>query len=325
MKIPLLSLIIPYYNSSQFLTDLAKNLKQFSNGCEILFVDDGSEEEEWHKLAKAAKDNNWQAIRNTENHGPGFARNQGIQQATGEYLLFLDADDQLSDDTYQLLKTTITRHTPEVILFDMVGKTKTATISYAMLPNAEMGITNPKLAFAYCRSMTGGKCYLTRFIKSHNIQYGSLKRHEDTAFTKSALALANHVYYLKQPLYIYRLAYSSLVGDDTNASFESSFAAYDLISQHCPDDRKTELCYVYINEVIISCATKIRLLNLSKSDFQGMIDTFNKEFPGWQQNFYLKKASLRYRLIAWLTYRRLYYGLKMFMRLEDFVRRIVGV
>lgn len=93
-----ISIIIPCYNVEFFIKDcitsiLSQNLaeKEF----EIIIVNDGSTDESY-KIAKNLERNNANiTVYSHENKGLGGARNTGIENAAGEYILFLDADDRL--------------------------------------------------------------------------------------------------------------------------------------------------------------------------------------------------------------------------------------
>ncbi|MFI0348477.1 MAG: glycosyltransferase family 2 protein [Chthoniobacterales bacterium] len=88
-----ISIIIPAYNAASFLPAAIRScLNQILAPCQIIVVDDGSDDE----TGKAAQffGNTIEYIR-IENRGVSRARNVGAAQARGEWLVFLDADDQL--------------------------------------------------------------------------------------------------------------------------------------------------------------------------------------------------------------------------------------
>ena len=91
----ILSLIIPYYNVQKYTEELLHILEyqiQNSKGVEVILVDDGSPEPfiNSHKWVKV--------IRLDENKGPSVARNIGLNNAKGDYIAFIDADDIVSKD-----------------------------------------------------------------------------------------------------------------------------------------------------------------------------------------------------------------------------------
>ncbi|RZA02791.1 MAG: glycosyltransferase family 2 protein [Sphingobacteriaceae bacterium] len=94
---PLVSIIIPVYNSEKYLTETINSaINQTWANKEIIIVDDGSTD---NSLAIAKQfENDRVKILNQQNKGASAARNRGIAEAQGAYIQFLDADDLLSTD-----------------------------------------------------------------------------------------------------------------------------------------------------------------------------------------------------------------------------------
>ena len=92
---PCVSMIMPVYNAEAYLEESIRSVMEQSYAeWELLLVDDSSTD---HSLqicqAMAGKDARIRVIALEENVGAGYARNEGIQQAAGKYLTFVDADD----------------------------------------------------------------------------------------------------------------------------------------------------------------------------------------------------------------------------------------
>jgi glycosyltransferase involved in cell wall biosynthesis len=96
---PLVSIIIPTFNSSSYIkATLDSVLSQTYFHWECILVDDGSSDLTESIVANyLEKDNRFQSYKRPENlpKGPSSARNYGVLQAKGDYLIFLDADDLL--------------------------------------------------------------------------------------------------------------------------------------------------------------------------------------------------------------------------------------
>ena len=95
-----LSIVIPVYNASKYIKEtLDSLLKYYSNGVEIICVDDGSTDKSASIIEKYAdKYENVYLIKQENSHA-GIARNNGLAHAKGKYVLFLDADDYVIDDS----------------------------------------------------------------------------------------------------------------------------------------------------------------------------------------------------------------------------------
>lgn len=105
MDKPFFSIIIPCYNYGQRVGKAISSVLNQKISCsyEILVVDDGSTDnskEVVNSFVRSYKD----VIRyiHQKNSGPAVARNQGIAETLGEYLIFLDADDELADSALQI-------------------------------------------------------------------------------------------------------------------------------------------------------------------------------------------------------------------------------
>lgn len=89
----LISVIIPVYNEEQDISACLKSLKsQFYKNIEIIVVDDGSTDKTKEILKKLQRANYKLQIIHQNHKGPGSARNLGASKASGEILVFVDAD-----------------------------------------------------------------------------------------------------------------------------------------------------------------------------------------------------------------------------------------
>lgn len=323
-----IAVIIPYFNSSAHLPNLIGRLERLTSrspDTQVIIVDDQSSDDEYRILRHETKKYDWTVVRQELNKGPGPARNRGIELATSDYIVFLDADDSIRPDTCAVLSSIIRDHSPDVILFDVTTVSPRSTLLLRMVPDSQRGPVNPRFAFAFTRSMTAGKCYSSEFIRTHHLTFGAQKRHEDTAFTKSALGLAETVFYEPQALYTYEITAGSLITDESNASMESSFASMKHIRAAVGHRRPTELQYVYIVETVLSCAMKINSLDLSDKEVRRLFDRFDDEEPRWWTNTYLQRASRRYRLMASMVRHRRIRTLRLFLKVEALARKVLGI
>ena len=107
---PLISVIVPVYNVEDYLERcLDSLLMQTYPKVEILLVDDASRDKSASICDAYAARNQWvQVVHLPKNRGPSAARNQGILQAQGEYISFVDADDQVEKELLEKLYKSLT-------------------------------------------------------------------------------------------------------------------------------------------------------------------------------------------------------------------------
>ena len=99
----LLSIIIPIYNAGNNLNRLLDSLICEEGGYEIILVNDGSTDESGSICKRYAEKFPIIKYIEQENSGVSAARNRGIEDSTGKYLLFIDADDRVNDLTTRVL------------------------------------------------------------------------------------------------------------------------------------------------------------------------------------------------------------------------------
>ncbi|MDX9706331.1 MAG: glycosyltransferase family 2 protein [Azospira sp.] len=111
----LLSIVIPAYNYAGPLERAVGSvIGQMGEDCELIAIDDGSTDETSEVLARVAgaAPPGCRFIRQ-DNAGPAAARNHGLRLSSGEYVLFLDADDELLPGAVDAIRSAAARH-PEV-------------------------------------------------------------------------------------------------------------------------------------------------------------------------------------------------------------------
>ena len=91
-----ISIIIPMYNLEAYISDCVRSvLEQTYPYFEVLLIDDGSEDHTWERCVKMQEQDNRIRLFRQDRKGVSCARNKGMDEARGEYLVFLDGDDML--------------------------------------------------------------------------------------------------------------------------------------------------------------------------------------------------------------------------------------
>ena len=91
----LVSIIIPFFNRTESLKRAINSvLNQTYKNIEIILINDGSNESITDIESIAKKNKNLYLYSNSKNHGPSYSRNKGLKNAKGEFIAFLDSDDE---------------------------------------------------------------------------------------------------------------------------------------------------------------------------------------------------------------------------------------
>lgn len=113
---PLFSIIIPTYNYAiEVPRAINSVLSQSGNDWELIVVNDGSTDHTLEVLEGLKKNSSF-IVSNQKNSGPAATRNKGISLSSGKYLIFLDADDEMSEGALQHFREAI-KSQPEVGVF----------------------------------------------------------------------------------------------------------------------------------------------------------------------------------------------------------------
>lgn len=101
---PLLTLIIPVYNTEKYLDKLLPKLNgQINDLVQVILIDDGSTDSSLEICNKFSSINSNFTVIHQENKGASAARNNGIRNAKGEYMAFLDSDDMITDNYIEVV------------------------------------------------------------------------------------------------------------------------------------------------------------------------------------------------------------------------------
>lgn len=104
MNKPKVSIIVPVYNVEKYLDRCVKSLlNQTLKDIEIIMVDDGSPDNCPAMCDEYARQDERIKVVHKQNAGLGYARNSGLEIATGEYVAFVDSDDYVELDMYEKL------------------------------------------------------------------------------------------------------------------------------------------------------------------------------------------------------------------------------
>lgn len=132
-SMPLISVIVPIYNVGEFLVPCLESLTaQTYKNLEILLIDDGSTDSSAEQCDKyAAKDSRIKVI-HKKNGGVSSARNLGLDLAKGEYIAFVDADDLLKPDYFDVLYYAVSEQGAEIVFCNAEVVDEQGKLLYSM-------------------------------------------------------------------------------------------------------------------------------------------------------------------------------------------------
>jgi len=205
MITPVVSVVMPVYNASEFIYDSVYDvLNQSYNDLEIICVDDGSTDDSGYILDRfATKDNRIKVI-HQDNRGGGAARNRGMAEAKGKYIIFLDADDRFENNLLEEAVSVAEEEKCEIVIFDADAfDYQTGQIRKAqwLITNQELSIINP---FMSVNNSVWNKLFLKEFIEKKKLRFMERRAAYSTSFVANALLSANSIRIVKRVLLHYR-------------------------------------------------------------------------------------------------------------------------
>lgn len=205
------SVIIPVFNTEKYISKCLSSLvNQTLDDIEIICVNDGSTDNSLEIIEKIANNDARIKIINQEHKKQGAARNSGLRIAEGEYIGFVDSDDWVDLNYYEMLYNTAKKYDADIALATNVrignGKTK-----------KRLEITEEKTAVTLQEKIDIGnqvknpcptnKIYRHSMLKENNIIWQEGVYCEDKLFTIQAIYYANKIvtvpdvnyYYFRNP------------------------------------------------------------------------------------------------------------------------------
>lgn len=201
-----ISVIVPVYNVKEYIDETIKSIyNQTLKDFELILIDDGSTDGTYEMLKEyESKHNNIKLIKQ-ENSGPSKARNVGLKEAEGEYIIFVDSDDLLPTDSFEFRYKLAKEKNADVI----VCGTEKTTDGIERKPIARhmfndgyrvLGKDNDILwALGPCNKIFKREIIEGIFFPL-NIDYA-----EDQVFMMEAFLKANKLYATKHVVYYYRM------------------------------------------------------------------------------------------------------------------------
>ena len=217
---PAVSIIMPVYNAEKFLREaLDTVLAQTMTDIEVLCVDDGSTDSSLDILHEYTAKDPRVTVYTQHHQFAGAARNLGIKHAAGKYLLFLDADDifdpRMVEKSYARAEETsadICVFGGELYFEDTGERRPMPNLCRAELfPETVFSAKDhPNDIFSISTSGPWNKLFRREFIVDEGIEFQNTRSAEDIAFVLTAIACAERITLLNEPLLSYRQHSASL-------------------------------------------------------------------------------------------------------------------
>lgn len=215
----LFSIIIPAYNAEAYLSLCLDSIfSQEFEDYEVIVINDGSTDRTEALLEEYVANHRNLHLLNQENHGMATARNRGLEEAQGDYVMFIDSDDQIAEDALKTLAGQIFGE--DIIEFgSSIYNEGTQTTTHFQLSSSNF---QPCSGWGYfCRERLiprpvhfvciWQRVYRRAFLEENNLRFvDGLRRAEDDLFTTMTFLHAQSVKTIADCLYIYHVRATSI-------------------------------------------------------------------------------------------------------------------
>ena len=211
-----LSIIIPVYNVEKYIGRCIEScLKQdlSRDEYELLIVNDGSSDDSMEVVRQYAQRYDNIRIVEQENAGLSAARNTGIKDARGEYLWFVDSDDDIKADVLKHLVYKADSQRLDVLCFGINVIKENETYVYSIYAEKEDFVYDGVIYISKV-IMPASACvalYKREFLLANSLYFKVGILHEDQEFTPRAYCMAKRISYINVPVYNYWVRSGSIM------------------------------------------------------------------------------------------------------------------
>lgn len=220
MRIVSVSIIISIYNIKSYIESCLRSVaaQTFQGETECILVDDCSTDGSMELVDKFIKAYSgpihFVIYHRLKNGGVSSVRNDGIRLAKGDYIFFLDGDDEITPDCLDHLTRSLSEQDVDMVIGDYEVIESKKHYPSPSLNDGEI-LMNSQILHAYQHAkwyiMAWNKLYRKEFLDSHDIRFEEGIIHEDELWSFEVAALAKKVQYVGRKTYLYRVREGSIM------------------------------------------------------------------------------------------------------------------
>lgn len=319
-----ISVVIPVYKVEKYLDECLESVvNQTYKNLEIILVDDGSPDncpkmcDEW-----ARKDDRIKVI-HKENGGLSDARNAGVKVSTGKYLSFIDSDDYVEKNLYEVAIEKLKDNNAQIFVFGrsyLYGNNKESNSNkkIELIMNSEEALDKMNI-FQYYDVAAWDKIYKRDLFE--NIEFPKGKLCEDWYTTYKVIDKADKVVFNSTPLYVYRQRSNSITHSNVaKINREPLYASKEVLE--FIKEKHPNIVQNAISKYVVSCIgvynnylyytkdtdkEKKEILEIVKNYYKEAISNKELAFSRKAQIILVCKFNLLYRFL-----------IKLMRRIRDF-------
>ena len=316
----MISIIVPVYNSDQYLgMCLDSLLAQTYNDIEVICINDGSQDNSGFILGDYSRKDNRLKVITQENQGIAAARNRGLQEAQGDWIIFVDSDDWLEVTTCERIISLAIHHNADVIFWPYVrefangkkaprflierdklfGEEEIQSLHRMIIGPLGKELHDPTLLHSW--GTVWGKLY-SRDIISHTrfVDTKIIGSAEDVLFNIEVFTRVRRAFYANEYMYHYRKSEKSFTGGynkDLNERWKNLYTKMSdiIVTSNLPpvfhDALNNRIALGLIGQGINECR--------SPRNRSGKINAIRQIITQEQYRIAIQNLTLKYFPVHW--------------------------
>ena len=237
----LFSILVPVYNVEIFLSECIESaLNQTYNNFEIILVDDGSTDASDVICDEYASAHRNISVYHTQNRGQIHAREFAMRHASGDFFVFLDADDRLCSNALETIAATINKHRCDCVIFGF-SKLINGVVVPVLNDEKEEVLTNKRDIYRKGLFGNDGTKYnsmCTKAVKASvcntvidDTELLQIRLGEDLIQSLTVFKNSERIAFIKDSLYEYRDNQNSISYTVTYDDYKKSVIVHELVYQ----------------------------------------------------------------------------------------------
>lgn len=226
---PLVSVLIAAFNEEKYIRRcLVSVIEQTYSNIEIIVIDDGSTDDTFRICEEISRIDNRIRVIHQENQGLPFARKKGLENAKGDYIQFIDADDWCESMRIEHMIDRIITDNTDIVFASAYRHREDGTAIICNLPISEGIYSVSDIRDIYIKPLFGDYkedslittgylwCCLFKIEMLQNVKFfKDITLHEDEVLLLQALARAKRISVIEEPLYNYNRRMNTLSKKNT--------------------------------------------------------------------------------------------------------------
>ena len=305
-----LTIGIPVYNGEKYISRCIDSiLKEYEKAkenieLELLIVNDGSKDKSKTILKEYSDKLSFIKVVTQDNAGIAHVRKVILEEASGDYLWFVDVDDEIDEGAIEFIAN---QKLEEVNIFDYrVGyeDSKLETISMGIQENTILIPNKEKKLFTLTNAVWH-YIYDLEFLRKTKLTFKSGYLYEDFEFVAKLWPNVSKAKYFNFSIYKYYLTEGSIMRGGTAINKIRDIeimvkSVEEYYAENYPGEYKEELEYYNWYHILYGGYANILRIDEKSPLLKDYLEKVNKKYPNWIKNKYLKIQPLKRKILMYL-------------------------